>query len=94
MAELIELEGPAQWEFHLLDILGWMASDEEPQIVNAACEVLCAIFSHTDNRLASICPKLLPVLYQIFTLPDVIFSLLLNPLLNPFSSLNKSERKF
>jgi len=71
MFELIDLEGPAQWEFHLLDILGWMAGSEEPPIVNAACEALCAIFSKTDMRLAALCPKLLPVLYQIFTLPDV-----------------------
>ena len=71
MAELIEQEGVSYWENHLLEIVAWMASSEDPAVVNAACEALCYIFQKTDDRMSFMCPKLLPVLYQIFTLPDV-----------------------
>jgi hypothetical protein len=73
MAELVDKEGVAQWEFHILDIVGWMATNEEPAIINAGCEAMCAIFMKTEEKLSFICPKLLPVLYQMFTLPDVNF---------------------
>ena len=71
MAELIEQEGVSEWGLHLLEIVAWMVSTEEPAIINAACEAMCTIFQKTDDRMSFMCPKLLPAFYQVFTLPDV-----------------------
>jgi hypothetical protein len=46
---------------------------EDETIINTGLDALSFIFAGADNRMHVIVPGLMPILFQIFTNPDVKF---------------------
>ena len=65
-------EGCKNWTQYLAELVGWLNTNkEDTTILNAGLECLCLIFSKSDNTVSLLVPDLMPIMYDIFTLPEV-----------------------
>mmetsp|Transcript_23348 Transcript_23348/g.20263 ORF Transcript_23348/g.20263 Transcript_23348/m.20263 type:complete len:291 (-) Transcript_23348:2700-3572(-) len=72
IANLMMREGCKNWTQYLAELVGWLNTNkEDTTILNAGLECLCLIFSKSDNTVSLLVPDLMPIMYDIFTLPEL-----------------------
>lgn len=72
ISELVKQEGIDAWQAYLKELIMWINSEDIVRI-GAGLEFLCLLFSTNEskNGLHVLVPELLPVLFQVFTIPEV-----------------------
>lgn len=72
ISELVKQEGIEAWQAYLKELIMWINSEDIVRI-SAGLEFLCLLFSinESKNGLHVLVPELLPVLFQVFTIPEL-----------------------